>query len=197
MKTRILLSTILAVITLTGCQETLFINKGDLTEVKTGVGLLSDKVDAGQALWTEVAKVTGKNIEETAAINKKIDEYQPMITKAATQLAEAPTLIEGMIEANKTTAPLNPYAGIIDLLLKLLVPPSVVGTGLAVTKAMKNGREKVEAENAVERIAIEKNIVDRKYSAEKKGLEALRMKSPELYEENYALVGALRKELGV
>jgi len=75
-----------------GCEE-LFINRGDLTEVNKSVGLLSTQVDASQALMTEIAMVTGKNIEETEAINKKIDEYQPMLTEAATQLAEAPTII--------------------------------------------------------------------------------------------------------
>ena len=183
-----LLSLVLMFVCLTGCEE-VFINRGDLTKVHETVGILSTQLDAGQTLMTEIAMVTGKNIEETEAINKKIDEYQPVLVDAADAIAKAPTLIEGAIEANKVSAPVNPYAPIIDAVLKIIVGITATGGTVAVAKTAKIGKENRELK--------EENIENRnKYKAAKRGAEVLRMRHPEVAAESYELVGEERKKLG-
>lgn len=172
-----------------GCEE-MFLNRGDLNTVNSNIKLLSEQVDAGQVLMTEVAKVTGLSVEKTEAINEKIDEYQPILVEAANKVAEAPTLIEGMIEANKTSAPINPYAPLIDAVLKIVAGIGTGGTIFGITKVVKTNKEKRGVEE-------DKELLNKKYKAAKRGSERLRIAHPELAGESFTMVGEERVKVGI
>lgn len=170
-----------------GCLEELIGGKDMLA---SNVDTLMVKVDELQVVYGEVAKTNIINVKETRKRNAAIDEIQEMIVSANEAIKESPTLIEGIIKANQVTAPLNPYAGVIDAVLKVIVGAGVVGTAGMGLKAAKTSKEKKKVEN-------DRDNFDKKYSAFKRASDRFRLKHPESAEDHFKLVGEERVKVGI
>ena len=92
---------------------------------------------------------------------------------------DSPNLVAGLIKANQASAPINPYAPLIDIGLKLLLGGAVTSGGFGVGKIIKTTKEKKEINN--------------KYSAAKIGMDKFRNENPDKAAELYADVGEARK----
>lgn len=183
-----ILVVIVLMLPIAGCFEVMTTeNKNKLT---AGVDGLITKVDEFQVVLTEVAKTDLLDAEETQKRNATIDEIQKAVVLANEAIKESPTLIEGVIKANQVTAPVNPYAGIIDAVLKIIVGAGVAGTAGMGIKAAKTAKEKKEVED-------NNTYLGAKYSAFKKAADLFRIKHPEVAKDHYAIVGEERAKAGV
>jgi hypothetical protein len=160
-----------------GCEE-LFLNRGDLTTVNDNVVKMSEMVDGFQNVMTEYGKLNVERAEDIKKINNAIDVYQPIVKEAAEKIAEAPTIIEGAIETNKVTAPVNPYAGIINAVLLAVAGLGTAGTARGIVK--------------VKKVVKEKDKEHSKRKATDLANEVLRLLHPEIATEHYNLVGSAR-----
>lgn len=180
-----ILIVIILLLPVSGCYELIVTTNKDV--MTTGMDALMLRVDEFQNVFKEAAAADLINAEETKKRNKRIDKIQEVIVAANEAIKEAPTLIEGVIAANQASAPVNPYAGVIDAVLKIIAGTAVVGGSAATVKIVRDGREKKELVGDV--LAVES-----KYKATNRANEKLRMAHPEIAVEHYELVG---KEKGI
>ena len=166
-----------------GCIE--MMSTGDKKILTSSVDDLILRVDEFQDIFAEAAKVDLIDAKATRRTNEKIDEIQDVMVAVNEAIKESPTLIEGVIAANQVSVPVNPYAGVIDTVLKILAGTAVVGGAGVGVKISKDGKEKKE-------IKVNKALVERKLRATNRANEKLRMKHPELATEHYELVGRER-----
>ena len=179
--TLILVIAICLLLSMSGCYE--LIATADKDAITTGMSELMIRVDEFQEVFKEAAVADLINAKETKKRNNQIDEIQEIVVAANQAIKEAPTLIEGVIAANQTTAPVNPYAGVIDVVLKIIAGTGVLGIaglGVKVVKDVKTRKELVG----------DKIIVENKYKATNRANEKLRIAHPEIAEEHWNLVGA-------
>lgn len=182
------LTVVILMLSASGCYELIATN--DKITIVTGIEALMTRVDEFQDVFSEAAAADLINAEETKKRNDGIDEIQKFVVIANEAIKESPTLIEAAIKTNQASAPINPYAGLIDVVLKIIAGTGTVGVvGLGV-KTLKDGKTKKE-------LAKENDLVKRKYTAEKRGLERLRVENPGSFEKSYEYVGDIRKALGV
>ena len=160
-----------------GCDLAMLQND-QLIQTSSTMSLISEKLDVVQQGMTQWAEATGENLDKIAELNSDIDKYQDVIMEAKEKFDEAPTVIEGAIAANQISAPINPYAPYIDLILKTLVGVFGVGGATATTLAVKRGKENREVKN--------------KYDATNKANDILRLYHPEIAMEHYKLIGDVR-----
>lgn len=179
---RLVLLVIVGGLLVSGC-DLAMLQKMDVLAISENVGLLTQTVDGFQNVMVEYGKVNEEKAEEIGKINEKIDGYQETLVSAKEVFDEAPSVIEGVIAANQMTASVNPYAGVIDAVLKVIAGAGVLSTGVVARKVVKVGKEK--------------KVLDNKYKAGKRGLERLRIAHPDMYEESYGLIGEERTKLGV
>ncbi len=179
---------IMLLISTSGCYELIATN--NKTTIITGIEALMTRVDEFQDVFSEAAAADLINVEETQKRNESIDKIQKFVVIANEAIKESPTLIEAAIKTNQASSPVNPYAGLIDVVLKIIAGTGTAGViGLGV-KTLKDNKTKKE-------FVKENDLVKRKYTAEKRGLERLRIENPGSFEKSYEYVGDIRKALGV
>lgn len=181
-----ILITVIVMLPVSGCYELIATN--DKGIIVTGVEALMIKVDEFQNVFDEAAAADLTNAEETKKRNEQIDEMQEVMVAAKESIEEAPTLIEGVIVANQASVPVNPYAGIIDAVLKIIAGGTVIGGTAAGVRIVKDGRTK---KGLVGEVAT----VGSKLKATNRANEKLRMKHPDIAEEHYELVGSERASI--
>ena len=163
-----------------GCYE--LIASGDKAAITTGMDALMIRVDEFQNVFKEAAAADLIDVEETKKRNDQIDEIQEFVAIANVAIKESPTLIEAAIKTNQMTAQVNPYAGVIDAVLKIIAGSAVVGGTGAAVKIVKDGRARQGL--------IEDSIVtENKLKATNRANEKLRMAHPDIAKEHYELVG--------
>lgn len=163
-----------------GCYELIATTNKDA--ITTGMEALMVRVDEFQNVFKEAAAADLIDAEETKKRNEQIDEIQEFVVVANEAIKESPTLIEAAIKTNQVTAPVNPYAGVIDAVLKIIAGTGVVGAtglGVKVIKDVKTRRELVK----------DKAVVENKYKATNRANEKIRMEHPEIAKAHYELVG--------
>lgn len=178
---------VLVVVTLlflsSGCYELIATNDKDA--ITTGMSALMIRVDEFQNVFREASAADLINAEETRKRNEQIDEIQEVVIAANQAIIEAPNLIEGAIAANQVTAPVNPYAGLIDAVLKIIAGTGTAGVvGLGVKVVKDSSAKKKSDDDAA--------VVKSKYKAANRANEKLRIKHPEIAEEHYDLVAKER-----
>lgn len=178
-----ILAVIILMLLASGCYE--LIASGDKATITTSVSALMVSVDEFQNVFEEAAAANLMNAEETKKRNDQIDKIQEVVVAANTAIKESPTLIEGVIKANQASAPVNPYAGVIDAVLKIIAGTGVLGGTAAVVKIVKDGK----ARNGLTQDLV---VVKDKYKATNRANEKLRIQHPEIAREHYELVGAER-----
>lgn len=174
---------VIVMLPVSGCYELIATN--DKGAIVTGVEALMIKVDEFQNVFDEAAAADLINAEETKKRNEQIDEMQEVVVAAKESIEKAPTLIEGAIVANQASAPVNPYAGVIDAVLKIIAGTGTAGVvGLGI-KTIADGRTK---RGLVGEVAA----VGSKLKATNRANEKLRMKHPDIAQEHWDLVGSER-----
>lgn len=145
---------VVAAILILGCAGCLEMTTPAAIETTTGkMDELMISVDAYQDIATKlfdrmekdelVDKATAEKIDE---LNAKVDELQPIIVDGVTAVLETEysgdklvDIVTGTLAVNTATAPVNPYAPLIDAILKIIlavtVPTAVVGVNSAVKNA--------------------------------------------------------------
>jgi len=178
-----ILIVVVLMLPVSGCYE--LIATGDKATITTGINALMVRVDEFQNVFREAAAADLINVEETRKRNESIDEIQELVVASNEAIKESPTLIEGIIVANQASAPINPYAGVIDAVLKIIAGSAIVGGTAATAKIVKDGGV---------RKGLTKDLVvtKGKLKATNRANEKLRMKHPEIAEEHYELVGKER-----
>lgn len=176
-----ILAMIILLLPTTGCLEMITVE--DKIKLTSSMDDLMTQVDGFQDVFAEAAAADVINAKETRKRNAKIDEIQDVMIAANEAIKEAPSLIEGVIAANQATAPVNPYAGVIDAVLKMVAAAGIVTTGVSVNKIKTTTKEK--------------KTVDAKYKAFKHATDEFRVKHPETAAEHYEMVGKERVSKGI
>ena len=101
----------------------------------------------------------------------------------AEAIKDAPNIIEAAIGANQASAPVNPYAPIINAVLKIIAGTGVISTVLGIKKVVAIGKE-----NSTNKAKLKATNVANEF---------LRLAHPEIAKEHYELVGDKRTEAGV
>lgn len=123
-----------------------------------------------------VREVVSTSSEET---KDKIEVVLGQVEEYNEAVKSSPDLGTALIKTNQLSAPVNPYAPVIDIVLKMLFGGAITGGGVGVTKLVKTIREK--------------NVIENKYSAAKVGMDRFRNENPDKAVELYNDVGEARK----
>jgi len=180
----IMVVVVLCVLFSGGC-DLAMLQKDDVVKTSNAIEVISQKLDVVQEGMTEWAKATGQNVEKITELNSDIDKYQDTLIDAKKAFDEAPTVIEGAIAANQASAPINPYAGMVDIILKTILGLTTTSTVVAGTVAVNRGKKN-------KNLNTEKDELTTKYKATNKANEILRVRHPDIAEEHYRLVGDVR-----
>ncbi len=138
-------------------------------QLQTLTGAISQIVPAVREAVSASSEDTKDKIE---IVLGQVEEYNEAVKSA-------PDLGTALISANQVSAPVNPYAPIIDIALKMLFGGAVTGGVVGTSKLAKTIREK--------------NEINNKYSAAKIGMDKFRNENPEKAAELYNDVGEARK----
>lgn len=154
-----------------------------LTALLLIAGCLPATQQEVQTLTTTVNQIVPLVREAVSASSEDTKDKIEIVLGHVEEYNEAvkssPDLGTALINANKVSAPVNPYAPVIDIALKMLFGGAVTGGIFGTGKLVKTVREKKEITN--------------KYSAAKVGMDKFRNENPEKAAELYNDVGEARK----
>lgn len=135
-------------------------------------------VDKMQESWDVLAEkgiVESKKVEKLSAELDKAQETLVAVNEAIKEKADE-GVFEQLIAANQASAPVNPYASMIDVVLKILAGTGILYGAPKIVKTVK-----------------ERNELANKYSAAKIGMDKFRNENPDKAAELYNDVGEARK----
>lgn len=138
-------------------------------EVQTLTNAVNQIVPAVRAAVSESSEETRDKVE---IVLGQVEEYNEAVRSS-------PDLGTALIKANQVSAPVNPYAPVIDIALKMLFGGAVTGGVFGTSKLVKTIKEKTEISN--------------KYSAAKIGMDKFKNENPDKAKELYNDVGEARK----
>ena len=138
-------------------------------EVQTLTDMVNQIVPAVREAVSASSEETRDKVE---IVLGQVEEYNEAVK-------DSPNLGAALISANQVSAPVNPYAPVIDIALKMLFGGAVTGGVFGTGKLVKTVREKNEITN--------------KYSAAKIGMDKFRNENPDKAAELYTDVGEARR----
>ena len=152
---------------------TLLLVAGCLPASQQEIQTLTDMVNQ---IVPAVREAVSTSSEET---RDKVEIVLGQVEEYNEAVRSSPDLGTALISANQVSAPVNPYAPVIDIALKMLFGGAVTGGVFGTGKLVKTIREKTEITN--------------KYSAAKIGMDKFRNENPDKAAELYTDVGEARK----
>lgn len=138
-------------------------------EVQTLTDMVNQIVPAVREAVSTSSEETRDRVE---IVLGQVEEYNEAVK-------DSPNLGAALINANQVSAPVNPYAPVIDIALKMLFGGAVTGGIFGTGKLVKTVREK--------------NEINNKYSAAKIGMDKFRNENPDKAAELYNDIGEARK----
>lgn len=138
-------------------------------EVQTLTDMVNQIVPAVREAVSTSSEETRDRVE---IVLGQVEEYNEAVK-------DSPNLVAALISANQVSAPVNPYAPVIDIALKILAGTGILGATYVVPKVVKTVKERNELAN--------------KYSAAKIGMDKFRNENPDKAAELYNDIGEARK----
>lgn len=146
---------------------------GCIPATQQEVQTLSNTVNQILPLVREAVSASSEDTKD------KIEIVLGQVEKYNEAVKSSPNLGTALIRTNQVSAPVNPYAPVIDIVLKALFGGAVTGGIFGTGKLVKTIKEKKEINN--------------KYSAAKVGMDKFRNENPDKAAELYNDVGEARK----
>jgi hypothetical protein len=201
---KFMLVLVMLVCFMSGCNGA--ITPDDMKALAGKVDSLASQVDVYQKAAADIAeqvKITGIITPEQQAkvteLQAKIDVIQPQVTAISTAIKNAEydpagdslkTILTAVRAANAASAPVNPYAGVIEAVLAL----AALVTGLFAVKKTVDAKASDETAQIA---AEEAEIAQAKYQAHKQGTElTMKQLSASTVPEVKAMETVLYKNIG-
>jgi uncharacterized protein HemX len=161
--------TIIMMFVCSGCLE--MVTPGDVVTTQDQINSLKNSIDNYQANVSGIADqlekdklISSDTANKLSDLNAKVDELQPTVEEAVNAVLNAEysgdkvsDILIATSAANKVSAPVNPYSGLIDSGLNLLLGVLGVGTAGGVYVAKKNSNENKRVVSNINKIAAESN----------------------------------------
>ena len=149
-------------------------------------------VDKMQEAWDALEEKGIVDSEKVKTLSAELDNAQELLTDVneAIKSKADEGVVQQLIAANQASAPVNPYAPMIDVVLNILAGTGILGVTYGVPKIVKTVKEKNDLNFMAEELAS-------KYKAMKRGNEKFRIDNPEKANELYNDVKEERARYGI
>lgn len=148
-----------------------------------------DKMQETLDVMAEKGIIDSEKVEKLSDEIDNAQETLVVVNEAIKEKADE-GVVEQLIAANQASAPVNPYAPMIDVVLKILAGTGVLGVTYGIPKVVKTIKEKNDLNLMAEELAT-------KYKAMKRGNEKFRIDNPDKANELYKDVGAERSRYSI